>query len=123
MRIFEIEQEDLCFNFGKKRMIRLPKQIQENQLHTCQSLGNGFLPRVETPEAYKDFVKIALLGVQFNHNCNCNLNSLILIYSESLIWSHILNTIQTRLHSLFMFVIYIHIITLNCYESIRLLNI
>ena len=61
VRIFEIEQEDLCFNFGRKRMIRLPKQIQENQLHTCQSLGNGFLPRVETPEAYKDFVKIAEL--------------------------------------------------------------
>ena len=54
-----MEQEDLCFNFGKKRMIRLPKQIQEDQLYTCQSLGKGTLPRLETSEAWEDFLRKA----------------------------------------------------------------
>ena len=61
IRVFEVDQEDLCFNFEKKRMIRLPKQVQENQLYTCQSLGKGSLPRIETAEAYEIFLKKARL--------------------------------------------------------------
>ena len=42
-------------------MIRLPRQVQENQLHTCQSLGKGSLPRIETAEAFEIFLRKARL--------------------------------------------------------------
>ena len=59
VRYFQIESEELCFNYGDKKFTKISRRSQPDALHTCSKLNNGLIPRVETDEDLGKFYEFA----------------------------------------------------------------
>ena len=61
VRYFEIDDKDLCFFYGTKRLVRIPHQYETDAIKNCMKLGNSQLPNVESDEALNGFNELARL--------------------------------------------------------------
>ena len=59
VRYFDIEKDNLCFYFGKRRLLKLTRRYQLDAIYGCSKFGGARLPNVASDENLKDFLNLA----------------------------------------------------------------